>query len=219
MFEKVNPCHPDKVADRIAGAIVDLAYKKEKNPKIAVEVLIGHGICNVIAETSINITYDMVKENANSETTTGEWLDQTIQVNFKTLNNNFRESRAELNAKYYVKGNASAYTLRVGSDYYKEIAPIMDGSMKNSFKVAAPDGTLLLHSTPYVLKNFSVYQATFNISDLNLGGVGGLQPKDGTTIYVHLGTEELSTGSIEALKPTEVIKGLDINVTKLFDLY
>ena len=31
MFEKVNPCHPDKVADRIAGAIVDLAYTKNKN--------------------------------------------------------------------------------------------------------------------------------------------------------------------------------------------
>ena len=43
MFEKVNPCHPDKVADRIAGAVVDLAYKAEINPKIAVEVLIGHG--------------------------------------------------------------------------------------------------------------------------------------------------------------------------------
>ena len=26
MFEKVNPAHPDKVADRIAGAMVDLAY-------------------------------------------------------------------------------------------------------------------------------------------------------------------------------------------------
>ena len=31
-FEKVNPCHPDKVADRIAGAIVDLAYSKNNNP-------------------------------------------------------------------------------------------------------------------------------------------------------------------------------------------
>ena len=52
MIEKVNPCHPDKVADRIAGAIVDLAYKKNKNCKIAVEVLIGHGKCHIIAETS-----------------------------------------------------------------------------------------------------------------------------------------------------------------------
>ena len=55
MFEKVNPAHPDKVADRIAGAIVDLAYKVEKDPKIAVEVLIGHGICHIIAETSVKL--------------------------------------------------------------------------------------------------------------------------------------------------------------------
>ena len=51
MIEKVNPSHPDKVADRIAGAIVDLAYKAKDNPKIAVEVLVGHGVCHVIIET------------------------------------------------------------------------------------------------------------------------------------------------------------------------
>lgn len=55
MFEKVNPSHPDKIADRIAGAIVDLAYKKKKNPKIAVEVLLGHGICHIINETNTKI--------------------------------------------------------------------------------------------------------------------------------------------------------------------
>lgn len=55
MIEKVNPQHPDKIADRIAGAIVDLAYTKEANPKIAVEVLIGHGECDVIIETSADI--------------------------------------------------------------------------------------------------------------------------------------------------------------------
>ena len=52
MFEKVNPMHPDKIADRIAGALVDMAYKQAENPKIAVEVLIGHGRCYIIAETS-----------------------------------------------------------------------------------------------------------------------------------------------------------------------
>lgn len=55
MIEKVNPSHPDKVADRIAGAIVDLAYKAEKNPKIAVEVLIGHGKCHAIIETTAQL--------------------------------------------------------------------------------------------------------------------------------------------------------------------
>lgn len=63
MFEKVNPMHPDKVADRIAGAIVDLCYSKVSNPKVAVEVLIGHGDCNIIAETNVkNITYQEVDE-------------------------------------------------------------------------------------------------------------------------------------------------------------
>ena len=60
MIEKVNPCHPDKVADRIAGAIVDLAYSKNENPKVAVEVLIGHGVCHVIAETSETFTDEEV---------------------------------------------------------------------------------------------------------------------------------------------------------------
>lgn len=55
MYEKVNPSHPDKIADRIAGAIVDLAYSIDENPKIAVEVLIGHGKCHIIAETSVHI--------------------------------------------------------------------------------------------------------------------------------------------------------------------
>ena len=55
MFEKVNPAHPDKVADRIAGAIVDLAYAVEENPKVAVEVLIGHGTCHAIIETTAAI--------------------------------------------------------------------------------------------------------------------------------------------------------------------
>lgn len=55
MIEKVNPSHPDKVADRIAGAIVDLAYKVEPAPKIAVEVLIGHGKCHAIIETTVNL--------------------------------------------------------------------------------------------------------------------------------------------------------------------
>lgn len=60
MFEKVNPMHPDKVADRIAGAIVDLAYTKEKDPKIAVEVLIGHGMASIIAESSVIISHEEV---------------------------------------------------------------------------------------------------------------------------------------------------------------
>lgn len=57
MFEKVNPSHPDKVADRIAGAIVDFAYSKKENPNIAVKVLIGHDKCFIIIETDLMLGY------------------------------------------------------------------------------------------------------------------------------------------------------------------
>ena len=55
MFEKVNPAHVDKLADRISGALVDLAYEQELNPRVAVEVLLGHGACDIIAETSVHL--------------------------------------------------------------------------------------------------------------------------------------------------------------------
>ena len=64
MFEKVNPAHPDKIADRIAGAIVDLAYEQAENPKIAVEVLLGHGVGYILVESDIEIEDDKINETA-----------------------------------------------------------------------------------------------------------------------------------------------------------
>lgn len=52
----------DEVADRIAGAIVDLAYAKQENPKIAVEVLIGHSLCSIITESSVIFEKDEVEK-------------------------------------------------------------------------------------------------------------------------------------------------------------
>jgi S-adenosylmethionine synthetase len=62
MIEKVNPSHPDKIADRIAGAIVDIAYDLQDNPKIAVEVLIGHGLATIITESSVAIPESEIEE-------------------------------------------------------------------------------------------------------------------------------------------------------------
>ena len=49
MFEKVNAGHPDKMADRLAGAVVDLVYERaggltKANPRVACEVMAGHGL-------------------------------------------------------------------------------------------------------------------------------------------------------------------------------
>ena len=71
MIEKVNPQHPDKVADRIAGALVDYAYTKQDRPSVAVEVLVGHGKVTIIAETSVltpdTVVNDIVKRIAGDQ--------------------------------------------------------------------------------------------------------------------------------------------------------
>lgn len=84
MFEKVNPSHPDKIADRIAGAIVDLAYKKlsddyRKNPKVACEVLIGHGKCYIINETDTHL------ENSEIESIVKRIANENVSVFYHEL--------------------------------------------------------------------------------------------------------------------------------------
>lgn len=73
MFEKVSKSHPDKIADRIAGALVDLAYKAEDNPRIAVEVLIGHEVCTIIYESNVFIEELAVKNAVYRITGTKVW--------------------------------------------------------------------------------------------------------------------------------------------------
>lgn len=72
--EKVSPMHPDKIADRIAGALVDYCYSKQENPKCAFEVLIGHSCCFITGETSVSIPEVLVEEIA--ERICGEKLEK-----------------------------------------------------------------------------------------------------------------------------------------------
>lgn len=78
MFEKVNPSHPDKVCDRIAGAIVDIAYAQITDPHIAVEVLLGHGICHIITETDISLP--LYKIEAAAERIAGKVAVDYVEV-------------------------------------------------------------------------------------------------------------------------------------------
>lgn len=92
MFEKVNKWHPDKVADRIAGAIVDYAYAVAKNPHIAVEVLVGHGHGMAIIETDVDEKL-LTHVTEHTESIFGAKLDQVIFVpQDKHLNDNQKDS-------------------------------------------------------------------------------------------------------------------------------
>lgn len=95
MIEKVNPSHPDKVADRIAGAIVDLAYTKEENPKIAVEVLIGHNNCSVIIETSVNYSKKEIRDIVKriTKVDTWKWNIKIVEQDIHLATNQSKEIR------------------------------------------------------------------------------------------------------------------------------
>lgn len=88
MFEKVNPSHPDKLADRIAGALVDMAYELEENPKIAVEVLLGHENCYIIYESSVVLDEYEIMDAVRRITGCDSWY-------FEIDNNNQDEHLAE----------------------------------------------------------------------------------------------------------------------------
>jgi len=87
MFEKVNPSHPDKIADRIAGALVDYAYATNKDPRIAVEVLIGHGHCYIIEESNLE---EMIPK---------EFIEATVEriTNYKHYTVNYIQEKQDSN--------------------------------------------------------------------------------------------------------------------------
>lgn len=63
--EKVSPSHPDKIADRIAGALVDYCYNQDDNARCAFEVLVGHNSCFITAETSVHLLQNKVWDIAD----------------------------------------------------------------------------------------------------------------------------------------------------------
>lgn len=87
MFEKVNPAHPDKIADRIAGALVDYAYATNKDPRIAIEVLIGHGHCYIIEESNLE---EMIPK---------EFIEATVEriTNYKHYTVNYIQEKQDSN--------------------------------------------------------------------------------------------------------------------------
>ena len=120
MFEKVNPCHPDKVADRIAGAMVDLAYEKQPNPKVAVEVLIGHGTCHIIAESSYQFKKEEVKAIVK------RIADDKIDLDLKVVQQDIHLAENQNNAircgdNGIFKGVPVTKEQRLGSDIAKYI--------------------------------------------------------------------------------------------------
>ncbi|MBR5361396.1 MAG: DUF5057 domain-containing protein, partial [Lachnospiraceae bacterium] len=162
----------------------------------------------------INIPYDVnLTQSEAADDNTGGWLEDTITVNFKTINNNFKGSKNALNVKYYVEVAPGTGTLNLKGQSFKEITP-------TKFCLMEYDGTRNYTVSPYLLENYRIYQATFRSSDLDLAGISGALPEDTARIYIQIGTDTLSTGNVDELQPYESLPTnmLGIYTTRLFDL-
>lgn len=59
--EYVSPMHPDKICDRIADAILFAYLEKDKESRVAIEVMGGHGIIHVSGEVTSKGEVDVEK--------------------------------------------------------------------------------------------------------------------------------------------------------------
>lgn len=80
LFEKVTPMHIDKIADRLGGALVDLAYKKDPHAIIAGECLLGHKKVYVICETSVHFETQEVQDIVNRLFKNKSWKVTYVEV-------------------------------------------------------------------------------------------------------------------------------------------
>lgn len=163
MIEKVNPKHPDKVADRIAGAIVDLAYTKEENPKVAVEVLIGHNQCTIITESSVDFSYEEICKIV-------ERIAGNVIVH---LNQNKQDTHLADNQSKEIRcgdnGIFKGVPLTIEEKHLSQIARTIYATCQSDGKYILSNNKLIICQsnveTDYVTKGYKVLADEFGIYD------------------------------------------------------
>ena len=178
MFEKVNPAHPDKIADRIAGAIVDLAYKVEKDPKIAVEVLIGHGVCHIIAESSVDIDEIQVCQAVHRITQSN-----TIMVNFRCVRQDVHLARNQSDGfRCGDNGVFKGVPLTMEQKYLTAVAKVLYGGHGTDGKYIADGDKLIICQSHAEDGDIVIYQGYTDVIINPLGyWTGGTDVDTGAT--------------------------------------
>lgn len=138
-FEKVTPMHPDKIADRIAGAILDYGFTINSNNTAAIEVLIGHGICTIINETNTqipeSIITDIVKRIAK---------DEDIIVNYKEVQQDIH--LADNNSKKRIGDNGIFHGVKTSKE--EQILTDLAATLYAKFKA---DGKYIITNTDLII--------------------------------------------------------------------
>ena len=134
MYERVNPEHPDKLADRISGAIVDLAYSKNDKARVAVEINIGHGRCFIIIETNVKIFRKEVVSIIN------RILSEDVKIDLISIR---QDKNLAKNQKYHVRcGDNGIFRGDIVTQEERELTEIA----YNIFKRYPYDGKYIINN-------------------------------------------------------------------------
>lgn len=155
--------------------------------------------------TNMYLPYDPAMKNES-----GTFIQSNLTVNFKAVNTNFLDNGKIIHAQYYMKADSSSYTLKIGTDYYKQIVPL-------SMVAVAPDGTQTTVDSTQLI-NGTMYSMQLSTTDLNLMDSYGIRDGKETQLFIRLSCEPLINGEFETKSSKENFSGLSIICTKLFEL-
>ncbi|MBO4845639.1 MAG: DUF5057 domain-containing protein [Lachnospiraceae bacterium] len=205
------------VAAYNAGTHAPYASYKNNDTRLATDI------------TSSYIPYDITFSQTTAEDGGNEngWLQDTVTVYFKTVNNNLQDNRRALIAQYYVEV-PSGGDITIGTTQYKIITPVA-GSVK--LCTITNSGTTYTDvSDPQVLENGRVYKMDFRVSDLMNGDLQGVNTRYHAKIYTRMRCQSKSksvdeekadinaTGTFTSLSANDSMKPLNVNFTQLYDL-
>ncbi len=177
--------------------------------------------------TSEYLPYDIsMSLSADEGGDSNGWLQDTVTVYFKTINNNLQDNLKPVVAQYYVEV-PSGGDITVDTKQYKIITPV---SIKECTADRNGNVTESDVSDYQVLTNGRTYKLEFRISDLMNGDLQGVNSRYHAVIYTRLRTQSAnktleqdkaelaSTGQFLSLPANDSMKPLNINFTQLYDL-
>lgn len=198
---------------------------------------------NAVNIISMHEPYDIDLVKAGTATT-GGFLENTITVNFKTINNNLQNNTVKnedgtysyktIHAQYYIEDpTASANFITIDGKKYRIITPVSITKKVDSNNMNLAPGVEL--TDKYTLENYCTYECKFNLSDI-VGTSTGTDA-DGKAklnlnshnmnLYVRLSmdTPTVTHGdlvgmdaNLVVLPATDSMSKLSINFTELYEL-
>ncbi len=178
--------------------------------------------------TSMYLPYDISLANDVDDGGVDDgYLDDTVTVYYKTINNNLQDNKKPLVAQYYVDVSTGG-DIVVGGKNYKIVSPV-EGSVKECRVNLDGSITYIDVADPHILENGKTYKMEFRVDDVTLN----INPNERYhgIIYTRMraqtkGTEDLTqdlrdlsaTGTFAALPASDSFQPLNINFAQLYDL-